>query len=114
MNALRPLNLCRNIFKTNVLLKNVLATSNTKLSTIQHTRLLCRSRQYTEFQKPILLLSLNRKLLCTNAENKLENNGGPISKPINSSTLSNWKRDIAPYARLMRIDRPIGKLFEIV
>lgn len=114
MNVLRPLHLCRNTFKINTLLKNVLVTSTQNLSTIklsavQHSRLLCRSRHYTEFQKPIACLSSNKNFLCTKAEKKFENdeNSTPISS---SSLLLNLKKDITPYARLMRIDRPIGKL----
>lgn len=111
MNILRPRNLCRNPLTINNLLKNVLVTSDENLSTVklitaQNSRFFSRSRQIFEFRKPIIYLSLSNRLLCTNVDKK-PTRANPLL--IKTSILSRVKNDITPYAKIMRIDRPIGK-----
>lgn len=100
MNVLRPLNVWRNITKLKHRF-NVPTQPTVQFSFVSHARIVCIA------QKPFDYFNVPYRSVATNNnhhQNQLNANS------TSTNILLQLRQNIDPYARLMRIDRPIGKL----
>lgn len=110
MHILRPLKMCRNIFGLKHRI-NVLSFPSISLSTGSHVQLLCSRLDIPKVVIPTVNhLTMHNRLVYNQSGDKpqvdvVDKNALALS----DSFLVRCRQHLDPYARLMRIDRPIGK-----
>lgn len=111
MIVLRPLNVWRNITKLNQRFNGRTQSMAASLALPSRARIMCTAPNSQIFRKPIITFHVPHICLATSSIVRHQNHLEASSTQKRSLWLQ-WRQNVDPYARLMRIDRPIGmKLF---
>lgn len=107
MIVLRPLNVWRNITKLNQRFNVRVQPSTVSYSLLSHARIVCTAPNSDIFRKPFA--NAAHRCLSSNSLN-CQQNHTDVSQTQKTNLWLQLRQNVDPYARLMRMDRPIGTL----
>lgn len=111
MIVLRPLNVWRNITKLNQRFNVRVQPSVTvsSYSLLSHARIVCTAPNSDIFRKPFANFNAPHRCLTSSSIN-CQQNYTDVSQTQKTNLWLQLRQNVDPYARLMRMDRPIGTL----